>query len=389
VPGAWARLHTHHCRRHQVHGAPRHAQHCGAHGEQGRCRAGLQLQLASCPMHAKSADAAPASSAHAWGPRGLGRGWEWLGGTPQGSDASGVVGVSGHHAANTATATTCCSCPTAPQMGGQGSLVQFRRPCWVSRMGWEPGEGWRLTGLNKHQGSYDAVVISHNGKCANRWVCSPRCLLPPAQRRHAQAGGHVHRPHWQDTRWAPRLAAHSLGQQPTAHARRPARPPTPVLAGRGAPAAGWWAPRAPPWWPSSSCACACRRCGWPWWHSTARCPCRTPWKVGSSCCQRRSGTAAPSRRKRRQGRPLWMAAPLPPCPRASVLTHTPPAATPSNSTHTGRRASARPPAHCGAHPRPLPQAPSSAAAARCPGRPTTAPRWGWSTRGCPGWSAGP
>lgn len=30
------------------------------------------------------------------------------------------------------------------------------------------GRGWQLTGANRSQGVFDAVVIAHNGKCANR-----------------------------------------------------------------------------------------------------------------------------------------------------------------------------------------------------------------------------
>jgi hypothetical protein len=50
-------------------------------------------------------------------------------------------------------------------------LIQVKRPLWVGKMdAVEEGDkmGWRLTGLGKSQGIYDAVVIAHNGKCANR-----------------------------------------------------------------------------------------------------------------------------------------------------------------------------------------------------------------------------
>jgi len=49
------------------------------------------------------------------------------------------------------------------------------RPMWVSRMSAsQPAGGWQLTGNNKGLGTYGAVVIAHNGKCANRWVGSVR-----------------------------------------------------------------------------------------------------------------------------------------------------------------------------------------------------------------------
>ena len=32
------------------------------------------------------------------------------------------------------------------------------------------GMGWKLSGSGKSQGIFDAVVIAHNGKCANRYV---------------------------------------------------------------------------------------------------------------------------------------------------------------------------------------------------------------------------
>lgn len=43
----------------------------------------------------------------------------------------------------------------------------MRRPQWVSEARFTP-DGWRLAGCGRDQGVYDAVVIAHNGKCANR-----------------------------------------------------------------------------------------------------------------------------------------------------------------------------------------------------------------------------
>jgi hypothetical protein len=47
--------------------------------------------------------------------------------------------------------------------------VKVVRPMWVSKMTAAPKlGGWQLTGVGKDQGTYGAVVIAHNGKCANR-----------------------------------------------------------------------------------------------------------------------------------------------------------------------------------------------------------------------------
>eukprot|EP00879_Flechtneria_rotunda_P022075 GHRR01023291.1.p1 GENE.GHRR01023291.1~~GHRR01023291.1.p1 ORF type:complete len:455 (+),score=135.96 GHRR01023291.1:291-1655(+) len=49
--------------------------------------------------------------------------------------------------------------------------IQVVRPMWVSRMvAVHAAGGWQLTGNNKGQGTFGAVVIAHNGKCANRLV---------------------------------------------------------------------------------------------------------------------------------------------------------------------------------------------------------------------------
>ncbi|EFN58722.1 hypothetical protein CHLNCDRAFT_16675, partial [Chlorella variabilis] len=53
------------------------------------------------------------------------------------------------------------------QRDGSGGLVEVRRPQWVSEARFTP-DGWRLAGCGRDQGVYDAVVIAHNGKCANR-----------------------------------------------------------------------------------------------------------------------------------------------------------------------------------------------------------------------------
>ncbi|KAG2483517.1 hypothetical protein HYH03_017624 [Edaphochlamys debaryana] len=53
---------------------------------------------------------------------------------------------------------------------GSQALVEFRRPCWVGKMQADVERGWVLSGEGRGQGVYDAVVIAHNGKCANRLV---------------------------------------------------------------------------------------------------------------------------------------------------------------------------------------------------------------------------
>lgn len=52
--------------------------------------------------------------------------------------------------------------------------MEVRRPLWVSRMSATP-KGWQLTGNNKSQGFFDAVVIAHNGE--RRQVAVPAAIL--------------------------------------------------------------------------------------------------------------------------------------------------------------------------------------------------------------------
>ncbi|PRW18398.1 hypothetical protein C2E21_9262 [Chlorella sorokiniana] len=46
-------------------------------------------------------------------------------------------------------------------------LVEVRRPQWVNTAR-HTADGWQLFGRGLDQGTFDAVVIAHNGKCANR-----------------------------------------------------------------------------------------------------------------------------------------------------------------------------------------------------------------------------
>ncbi|CAN1765886.1 PSPTO_1126 [Linum perenne] len=49
----------------------------------------------------------------------------------------------------------------------QSGLIDVVRPCWISKI--EPFNGlWHLSENGKPRGQFDAIVIAHNGKCANR-----------------------------------------------------------------------------------------------------------------------------------------------------------------------------------------------------------------------------
>lgn len=49
----------------------------------------------------------------------------------------------------------------------QTRMVDVVRPCWISKL--EPYNGiWYLSENGKPRGQFDAIVIAHNGKCANR-----------------------------------------------------------------------------------------------------------------------------------------------------------------------------------------------------------------------------
>lgn len=55
----------------------------------------------------------------------------------------------------------------ADSLLSESSLVDVLRPCWISSL--EPNNGkWHLSENGKHCGQFDAIVIAHNGKCANR-----------------------------------------------------------------------------------------------------------------------------------------------------------------------------------------------------------------------------
>ncbi|XP_010025000.2 uncharacterized protein LOC104415418 isoform X1 [Eucalyptus grandis] len=61
--------------------------------------------------------------------------------------------------------------PLADSLLMETSMVNVVRPCWISKL--EPFNGmWHLSENGKHCGQFDAIVIAHNGKCANRLLAS-------------------------------------------------------------------------------------------------------------------------------------------------------------------------------------------------------------------------
>ncbi|KAJ9557451.1 hypothetical protein OSB04_012065 [Centaurea solstitialis] len=67
----------------------------------------------------------------------------------------------------------------------QSSLVNVVRPCWISAL--EPYNGmWHLSENGKHRGQFDAIVIAHNGKCANRLLSSSGLPLVAKQMKRLE-----------------------------------------------------------------------------------------------------------------------------------------------------------------------------------------------------------
>ncbi|PSS35791.1 Renalase [Actinidia chinensis var. chinensis] len=61
--------------------------------------------------------------------------------------------------------------PLADSILSQTCRVDVVRPCWISKL--EPFNGmWHLSENGKPRGQFDALVIAHNGKCANRLLAS-------------------------------------------------------------------------------------------------------------------------------------------------------------------------------------------------------------------------
>ncbi|XP_051123644.1 uncharacterized protein LOC127246369 [Andrographis paniculata] len=61
--------------------------------------------------------------------------------------------------------------PLSESILSETSMVNVVRPCWISKL--EPYNGmWYLSEKGKACGCFDAIVIAHNGKCANRLLAS-------------------------------------------------------------------------------------------------------------------------------------------------------------------------------------------------------------------------
>lgn len=61
--------------------------------------------------------------------------------------------------------------PLADSIHKDTNFVEVTRPCWISKL--DPYNGmWHLSENEKTRGSFDAIVIAHNGKCANRLLSS-------------------------------------------------------------------------------------------------------------------------------------------------------------------------------------------------------------------------
>ncbi|KAI3897840.1 hypothetical protein MKX03_012991 [Papaver bracteatum] len=97
-----------------------------------------------------------------WLDKGLVRQWDGtigeleVGGqfTPSTSSAPRYIGVKGMR-------------PLADSILSETSKVNVVRPCWISKIEAFNGR-WYLSENGKPQGQFDAIVIAHNGKCANR-----------------------------------------------------------------------------------------------------------------------------------------------------------------------------------------------------------------------------
>ncbi|XVE89910.1 hypothetical protein DITRI_Ditri20bG0033700 [Diplodiscus trichospermus] len=101
-----------------------------------------------------------------WLEKGLVRQWQGsvglleLGGlfVPLPSSPPKFIGVKGMH-------------PLADSLLSETSMVNVVRPYWISKL--EPFNGtWHLSENGKPRGHFDAIVIAHNGKCANRLLAS-------------------------------------------------------------------------------------------------------------------------------------------------------------------------------------------------------------------------
>lgn len=61
--------------------------------------------------------------------------------------------------------------PLAESLLSETCMVNVMRPCWISKL--DPFNGmWHLSENGKPCGQFDAIVVAHNGKCANRLLAS-------------------------------------------------------------------------------------------------------------------------------------------------------------------------------------------------------------------------
>ncbi|GMH10257.1 hypothetical protein Nepgr_012098 [Nepenthes gracilis] len=101
-----------------------------------------------------------------WLENGLIRQWQGIIGeleaggqfTPLHSSSQRYVGINGMR-------------PLADSILSEAHMVNVMRPCWINTL--EPFNGkWHLSANGKLCGQFDAIVIAHNGKCANRLLSS-------------------------------------------------------------------------------------------------------------------------------------------------------------------------------------------------------------------------
>ncbi|KAL8159595.1 hypothetical protein V2J09_001132 [Rumex salicifolius] len=61
--------------------------------------------------------------------------------------------------------------PLADSILSETNMVEVIRPCWISTL--EPFNGmWHVSENGKPRGKFDAIIIAHNGKCANRLLAT-------------------------------------------------------------------------------------------------------------------------------------------------------------------------------------------------------------------------
>lgn len=75
--------------------------------------------------------------------------------------------------------------PLADSLLSETGMVNVVRPCWISKL--EPFNGmWHLSENGKPRGEFDAIVIAHNGKCANRLLASSGLPLVAKQMKRLE-----------------------------------------------------------------------------------------------------------------------------------------------------------------------------------------------------------